>query len=275
MVQIQDSILQCLHHHTLSSMLSNEISEAHRAQVLSCFGLGAGCCLIARLVFSTFRLSSLVFFIALCMWLGLPHPSIASILRCVCTHPIDLMGIYLWCCVHGIEHIKTYDAICDTFATIMWNVCFHMQWKQLHVLPSTTFNSFCWQVDIVLTKDDIHTLADVVIVNPTWIDLLPQSCITQGFANSDVAQAKEMSYRNQHPINQFLSLAIEIFGCLHKHADVFWHNCANVIWSLRGLEGFHLSTLVTFLCQKDSITLQRMQMFSILNRMIAVGLVIS
>jgi hypothetical protein len=47
-------------------------------------------------------------------------------------------------------------------------------------------------------------------------------------------QAKEMSYRNQHPTNQFLPLAIEIFGCLHKHADVFLPNCTNAIWSLKG-----------------------------------------
>jgi hypothetical protein len=31
----------------------------------------------------------------------------------------------------------------------------------------------------------------------------------------DVAQDKERSYRNQHPVDQFLSLIIEIFGCLH------------------------------------------------------------
>jgi hypothetical protein len=86
----------------------------------------------------------------------------------------------------------------------------------------------------MLTKDGIHTLADIVIVDPTWVDLFPWSYATQGFVNFDVTQAKEMSYRNQDPTNQFLPLAIEIFGCLHKHVDVFLHNCANVIWSLKG-----------------------------------------
>jgi hypothetical protein len=36
MVQLQDSILEHLHHHTFSNMLSDEISEAHRAWILSC-----------------------------------------------------------------------------------------------------------------------------------------------------------------------------------------------------------------------------------------------
>jgi hypothetical protein len=91
----------------------------------------------------------------------------------------------------------------------------------------------------------------------------------------DVVQAKERNYCNQHPIDQFLPLTIEVFDCLHKHADVFLHECVNAIWSLKGTKGLHLSTLVTFLCQKISITLQRMQTSSILSQVIAIGLPIS
>jgi hypothetical protein len=52
---------------------------------------------------------------------------------------------------------------------------------------------------------------------------------------------------------------------------VFLYDCANAIWSLKGLKGPHLSILITFFHQKNSITLQRMQAFSILNWVIAVG----
>jgi hypothetical protein len=41
MVQLEDSISKCLHHHTLFNMLSNGISKTHRARILSCSGLGA------------------------------------------------------------------------------------------------------------------------------------------------------------------------------------------------------------------------------------------
>ncbi len=64
----------------------------------------------------------------------------------------------------------------------------------------------------MLTKDGLHTLVDIVIVNPTCVDLFPQSCTTQGFATSNIAQAKERSYYDQHPTYQFLPLAIEVFG---------------------------------------------------------------
>jgi hypothetical protein len=58
MVQLQNFILERLHHHTFYNMLSNEISEAHHVQILSCFGLKVGTWLTTRLVFPTFQLSS-------------------------------------------------------------------------------------------------------------------------------------------------------------------------------------------------------------------------
>ncbi len=48
----------------------------------------------------------------------------------------------------------------------------------------------------MLTKDDIHTLINIVIVDLMRVDLFPYSYITQGFVVLDLAQAKEMSYHN-------------------------------------------------------------------------------
>ncbi len=87
----------------------------------------------------------------------------------------------------------------------------------------------------MLTKNGIRTLVDVIITNPTRTNLLPQSYMIQKFAAYDVAQAKERNCLNWHPTNQFLPLKIEVFGCLHKHVDVFLHDYANAIWSLKGL----------------------------------------
>ncbi len=58
------------------------------------------------------------------------------------------------------------------------------------------FNFSCWQVNIVLIKDGIHTLVDIVITNPTWTYLLPQFYVTQGFVAFDAIQAKERNYHN-------------------------------------------------------------------------------
>jgi hypothetical protein len=44
------------------------------------------------------------------------------------------------------------------------------------------------------------------------------------FLVSEVVQAKEKSYHDRHPTDHFLSLAIEVFGCLDKQVDVFLHD---------------------------------------------------
>ncbi len=139
------------------------------------------------------------------------------------------MGIHFLRCVHNNKCVKTHDAIRDTFTPITQNVDFHVGREQLHKFLSTTFNSFHWQINIMFTKNGICTLTKVVITDQIQVDLLFQSRATQGFVTSNVVETKEKSYRNQHPINQFFPLAIEVFGYLHKHVDVFLHDCANAI----------------------------------------------
>jgi hypothetical protein len=56
---------------------------------------------------------------------------------------------------------------------IVWDVGLHMWWKQLHVFPSNTFNSSHQQVNIVLTKDYICILVNIVTIDPTQVDLFP------------------------------------------------------------------------------------------------------
>jgi hypothetical protein len=73
-----------------------------------------------------------------------------------------------------------------------------------------------------------------------------------------VAQVKEWNYCDQHLVNQFLPFVMEVFGCLHKQVDVFLHNCAHAIWSLKGPKGPPLFVFIISLWQKNSITLQRL-----------------
>jgi len=115
-------------------MLYDKTFEAHCAQILSCSGPMVSAWLTTWLVFPIFWLSSLIFCITFCTWFGLSHLSITSISQCVCTHPIDLMGIHLLRCAHGNKCARTHDVIRNTFATIGWDVGYHMGWEQLHAL---------------------------------------------------------------------------------------------------------------------------------------------
>jgi len=143
-----------------------------------------------------------------------------------------------------------------------WHLCCHHTkcWlsRETRTTTCTSFNHvqfFSLTNRHCAHKHGIHTLVNIVIVDPTRAILFPQSYATQGFIASNVAQAKERSYHNQHPTDQFLPLAIEIFGCLHKQIDVFLHDCVNAICSLKKSKSLPLFVLVTFLQLKISITL--------------------
>jgi hypothetical protein len=167
------------------------ISEIHCARTLSCSNLGVNIWSIVRLAFPASQLSSPSFSTTFWMWLGLPHLSITSNPQCVCPHPINVTNVHLLCCTHGNERMDTHDAIHDTFATITWNVDFHVGWEQLHMFPSTTFHFSHRWIDIVLTKHGIHILIDVVIIDPRWVDLFCWSCGTWKFVTFKVVQTKK------------------------------------------------------------------------------------
>jgi hypothetical protein len=78
----------------------------------------------------------------------------------------------------------------------MRDVGFHVGRKQLHVFPPITINSSHQQINIVLIKDGIYTLIDIIIIDLTRADLLPRSYTTQGFVVFDAVQAKERSYHD-------------------------------------------------------------------------------
>ncbi len=172
MVNFQNSIWECLHHHILSKMFFDGILKEHCSQILSCSSFKVGIWLIARPILPTFQLSSPIFFIVLRMWLGLSHSSIVGLPWCVCTHLIHLSGIHLLCCAHSNERTWTPDVVHDTFVTIVQNANFHVCQEQLHALPSLTFNSSYRWVNILFTKDGILILTDVIIVDSMNVNLL-------------------------------------------------------------------------------------------------------
>jgi hypothetical protein len=62
------------------------------------------------------------------------------------------------------------------------------------------FNSSYQRVNILLTKDGIIILTDVIIVDPMYVDLLSWSCTTQKFVAFDVAQVKKRSTATNGPL---------------------------------------------------------------------------
>ncbi len=138
--------------------------------------------------FPNFWLDSPIFFIVLQIWLGLFHPSIASIPWCVCTHPIDLMGIHLLCCAHAnrnpwcsSQHLCCHCTKCWLPRAAKITTCVSFKHVQLllsmnwHCVHQRWHSHLNWRC---------HCRPNV------GAHLFPRSCTAQRFATFDVAQAK-------------------------------------------------------------------------------------
>jgi hypothetical protein len=145
------------------------------------------------------------------------------------------------------------DKVQNVFVSIARNMRFHVSCDQTHVLSLPFLQSSCEQVDILVSIDGICTLVYVVIVNPTWVDLVSQTTSLDEVIAKMVTQAKEGFYYNQHAINTFFPLAIEVFECIHQQAYDFLHICASMAWSPKGTNGLPLIILCAFYRWKMSI----------------------
>jgi hypothetical protein len=92
----------------------------------------------------------------------------------------------------------------NAFVSIAKDMGFHVSHEQTHVLPPPSLQSFCEWVDIMLSIDGIHTLANVVIVDPTTVDLVFQTASFHGVVTTMVTQAKEGFYHDRHPTYMFI-----------------------------------------------------------------------
>jgi hypothetical protein len=81
------------------------------------------------------------------------------------------------------------------------------------------------QVDVFIIKNNFHTLMDIIIIDPTRIDMVQQTSTTTRVMTM-VAQENTRSYIEQAPSDDFIPFVIETYGCLHSHFDSFLIDCA-------------------------------------------------
>jgi hypothetical protein len=128
-----------------------------------------------------------------------------------------------------------------------------------------------WWVNIVFLVDGIHTLVDVIIVDPTWANLVSWVAFSRGVVVIVAVHVKEGLYYNSYPMDMFFFLAIEIFGCFQQWSDNFLRWCANMVWIGKGTESFLLSVLRSFYRQRMSMALSRTQATSISRWVVTTG----
>jgi hypothetical protein len=77
----------------------------------SCARSGASICLLTCLVVPFFHVLKDYFSITLHIKLGLSHPLLLGVSHCICSQPLDPMGIHLFCCAHGGEKMTSHNVM--------------------------------------------------------------------------------------------------------------------------------------------------------------------
>jgi hypothetical protein len=103
------------------------------------------------------------------------------------------------------------------------------------------------------------------------MDVLLQSWSIQGFEHQKRFKQKK-SYFDWHPASQFLPLMIEIFSYLHKEANDFLHDCANVVWGLKRPKGPPPLFCYLFSPKVSTTLKNKMKASFILSQRIVIGL---
>jgi hypothetical protein len=82
-------------------------------------------------------------------------------------------------------------------------------------------------MDIVIIKDSFCTLANVVIIDLTYRDLVQHVSMMTTHVAIIVTQDKAQSYTKEMPKNDFIPLVIKTYNCLHFHFDSFLTSCVH------------------------------------------------
>ncbi len=98
----------------------------------------------------------------------------------------------------------------------------------------------------VLITNGIRILVNVVIVNSICTNIILRVASSWGMITMIATQANVVLYCNRHLEDNFILLAIEIFGCLHQHADDFLHQRANMAWLAKGFGDLSLLIIHSF-----------------------------
>jgi hypothetical protein len=73
----------------------------------------------------------------------------------------------------------------------------------------------------VLAINSVCTLGDIVIANPTQVDLVSWDFFFGGFTMIVMVHVKNGLYHDQFLAHMFFPTVIEVFGSLHQQANMF------------------------------------------------------
>jgi len=206
-LQMQSFFMDQLHEQKFNLFLTNVTSDVVWTHLRSCACPVVGAWLLVHPNTLSFHLSFAHFFITLCIRFNIPYPTILHFSRCKCGHIIDDLGIHLRHCSCESERITTHETFWNTIATIILESGTHVQKEVFHLYSYHTQK----QVDIVITKDNFRTLANIVIVDLICTNLVQCALTMTMHGTTFVIQYKAWSYTKRTQGDDFIPLAIDLW----------------------------------------------------------------
>ena len=117
-------------------------------------------------------------------------------------------------------------------------------------------------MDLVISEPTRgHTLVDVVIADPTRVDLVARATVVLEHAASKVARQQERHYSGRPRGDTFIPIAIETYGALLSQTDEFLRDCARREFSEHGGSSPSTSILVTWFRQQSHFRMHKFDRF--------------
>jgi hypothetical protein len=114
-------------------------------------------------------------------------------------------------------------------------------------------------MDILITKYDFRTLMDVIIVDPTCINMVQRTSTIITHLAMMATKKKTRSYAKRALGDDFIPLVIETYVCFHYRFDSFLTTCAHTIIACHQWSFLIPSMFVSHYRQHVSIVLQHAQ----------------
>lgn len=214
---------------------------------------------VRRLVVSSFSHSFFclpldVFSTASRIRLDLSHPLVFGVSHCICTQPLDLMGIHFLCCTHGEERMVSFDVVWDVFTAI--GRCEISCFVRVDPCPFApcliVFVSSSWHCIINQWCSHISRRCHCW-PHSSWFGFTSYYFLW-GCDNS-CESSKGWSLLKSIPSGHIFPSSCESFWIFTLAGKSFFHQFVNMVWEMKGIGSLPLSILCTFYKQRVLSTL--------------------
>jgi len=155
-----------------------------------------------------------VFSITLCTKLGFSHLFVLGCHTSFVTSFWILWG-YIFFLVHMVGRGWRHVMLCEILSQPLWKMQGFMSCDNRPMSFCPCLSLHIVELKLCYQSTMFCTLIDIVIVDPTQVDLVSWTIFFHGVTMTITTQVTNGFYHDQFLTNMFFLLVMKVFGCLH------------------------------------------------------------